>query len=193
MQKKNTRTKLLNAAFLEVYINGYHGASTANILKKSKVPKGSMYHFFNSKKGLILSVVEENIFPKMDDFFDFTQKDGENIFESFERVFKKMSAHKLIITHGCPIHRLLVEMAPLDKEFDEILKKIFTKFVTKINVLLQNAIKNKELIPFDTKATARFFITSTWGEISLPPSLSSKESFFKNSRFFLFILNSYKA
>jgi TetR/AcrR family transcriptional repressor of nem operon len=192
MPSKDTRTKLLDAAFLEVYTHGYHGAGTASILKKAAVPKGSMYHFFNSKKDLVLSVVQEYVSPKMDEFFDFTPQKDETVFQSFERIFTKMSTHELIITHGCPIHRLLVEMAPLDPEFENVLKEIFATFVNRVNTLLQTSVQKGELIAFDTETTARFFITSTWGEISLPPSLSSTESFLKNSQLFLRMLNTYK-
>ena len=192
MKHQNSRERLLNAAFLEVYKNGYHGAATASILKKSGVPKGSMYHFFTSKKGLILSVIEERIYPRMEDFFDFTSYPGETVFQSLERVFKKMSTHEFLITNGCPMHRLMVEMAPLDKEFEALLTKEFDTFIDRLSMLLQAAIDNQELKPFNIKATARFFITSTWGEISLPPSLSSKESFLHHVNCLLIVLNHYK-
>ncbi len=39
MRIRESREKLLDAAFLEVYKNGYHGASTAAILKNAGVPK----------------------------------------------------------------------------------------------------------------------------------------------------------
>ncbi len=192
MKHNDGRERLLDAAFLEVYKNGYHGAATASILKNAGVPKGSMYHFFNSKKGLILAVIKERIFPKMDAFFDFTSYPDENIFQSLERIFKKMSTHEVLIANGCPMHRLLVEMAPLDKEFETVLAKGFESFVSKLSALLTTAIDDKELEPFNTEATARFFITSIWGEISLPPSLSSKESFLLHADYLVILLKQYK-
>ena len=50
---KSSRDKLLDVTFNEVYKYGYCGAATANILKKAGVPRGSMYHHFESKKALV--------------------------------------------------------------------------------------------------------------------------------------------
>ena len=129
MKIRESREKLLDAAFMEVYKNGYHGASTASILKSAGVPKGSMYHFFNSKKDLILTATQERIFPKMDVFFDFTAHEGKNIFQTLECIFGRMSEHPFLIKNGCPLHRLMVEMAPLDNDFEDKLNKNFFKLI----------------------------------------------------------------
>lgn len=192
MKHNDSRERLLDAAFLEVYKNGYHGTGTAAILKKAGVPKGSMYHFFDSKKDLVLTVCQERIFPKMEIFFDFTRYPNEDIFQSLERIFENMSTHEFLITNGCPMHRLMVEMAPLDEAFETLLVDEFHSFTGKLSELLQSAIDKQELNSFDTQATARFIITSTWGEISLPPSLSSKGSFLHHKNNLLTLLLSHK-
>lgn len=185
-----TREKLLDAAFEEVYINGYHGASTAAILKKAHVPKGSMYHFFPSKKELILAVIQERIFPRMDVFFDFSYQQNAPIIDTIETIFKKMSEHTLLIQNGCPMHRLMVEMAPLDKDFNELLNKHFEKFTSQLNSLLLKGIEHKTFDPFNTQDLSRFIITSTWGVLSLSPSLSSKKDFEAHYSFILDLLKS---
>ncbi len=191
-QINNTREKLLDAAFLEVYVNGYHGASISSILKKANVPKGSLYHFFNSKKELILAVIDERIYPKMSNFFDFKRYKNEDIFEALERIFQKMTQNEPLLTYGCPLHRLLVEMAPLDREFDKVLIEKFNIFSKNFSNMLQTAINNKELKNFDTYKTARFFITSIWGEISMPPSISKKEYFLTHIKNLLQFIKQYQ-
>lgn len=57
----NPREKLLEVAFDEIYHNGYNGTSIDKILKKASKNKGSMYHFFKSKKELILAVLKGEI------------------------------------------------------------------------------------------------------------------------------------
>jgi len=189
---RESREKLLDAAFLEVYKNGYHGASTAAILKNAGVPKGSMYHFFNSKKGLILATIKERIFPKIDIFFDFTMDEDRDISQTMESIFAKMSEHTFLIKSGCPLHRLMVEMAPLDSEFEYILNSKFDDFVKNLSNLFNVSIEKSELKDFDTYTMARFFITSTWGEISLSPSISSKKSFLQHSRYLTVLLRCYQ-
>jgi TetR/AcrR family transcriptional repressor of nem operon len=188
----DTRAKLLDAAFAEIYANGYHGTATAAILKRAGVPKGSMYHFFDSKKVLALAVIEERIFPRMDAFFDFESDPGETLFESLERIFAKMGTHELLVTHGCPMHRLLVEMAPLDRDFEALLTKQYALFVSRLAALFQRGVDGNDVRPFDTEAMARFFITSTWGELSLPPSLSSPHRFETHTRLLLKTLDPYR-
>ena len=57
----NPREKLLTVAFDEIYQNGYSATSVDKILKKAQMNKGSMYHFFKSKKALALAVIEEKL------------------------------------------------------------------------------------------------------------------------------------
>jgi TetR/AcrR family transcriptional repressor of nem operon len=190
--ENDTRTKLLDAAFEEVYKNGYHGSATAAILKKAAVPKGSMYHFFCSKKELVLAVVKERIFPRMDRFFDFSVKGNSSAFQTIEETFKKMGEHEQLIANGCPMHRLMVEMAPLDKDFERVLNSRFEHFVNELDALLKLAVKAKEFRPFDTRAFARFMITSTWGALSLSPSLSSPENFSSHTDLLLELLEQRK-
>lgn len=169
----DTREKLLDIAFEEIYTHGYQGAATATILKHAAVTKGSMYHHFASKKALALAVIKERITPKMDAFFDFTPKNSETTFEAIQRVFGQIAKQEKLIMYGCPMHRLLVEMAPLDKDFDTLLSKQFEYFTQRLSRTLQVAIERKELKNMDCDSMARFIITTIWGEISLPPSLSS--------------------
>ena len=187
-----TREKILDTAFEEVYKRGYSGASINKILEEAGVPKGSLYHFFPSKKELVLAVIKERIIPKIDRFFDFTIHPEENTIETLERVFQKMTIHEFLIKNGCPLHKLIVEIAPLDKTFENILNDQFQKIVTDLSRLLKQGIEKEELKPFDTSSMARFLVTSTWGELSLPPSQSSVESFKKHVQHLLTILQNYK-
>lgn len=187
-KKQLTREKLLDAAFDEVYVNGYHGASTSVILKQSKTPKGSMYHFFPSKKDLVLAVIIERIFPKMDNFFDFTYIDNTSVLTILENVFIKIYKNELLIINSCPMHKLMVEMSPLDNDFNSILNKHFEEFINNLSYLLEMGIKENEFTNFNTRDMARFIITSTWGALSVSPSLSNSKEFKTHYTFILDIL-----
>ena len=69
--KQTSRDKLLDITFEEVYRYGYCGAGIANILDRTGVPKGSMYHHFKSKKEMVLPMIEERLIPKVREFLDF--------------------------------------------------------------------------------------------------------------------------
>lgn len=192
MKRDASRTKLLDATFIKVYEKGYYGTGTASILEHANVPKGSMYHYFKSKKDLMLATISERIFPKMHNFFDFTAYSEEDIFKNLKRIFDKMSSHELLIKHGCPMHRLIVEMSDADHDFEKLLVQEFDIFIDQIASLLNQEIENERMKEFDTEGMARFIITSIWGEISLPPSRSSKESFLRQTDLILITLSHYR-
>lgn len=192
MKQDNTRAKLLDATFVKVYQHGYSGTGVTSILEYANVPKGSMYHYFTSKKDLMLATIKERIAPKMHDFFDFTVYPDEDVFKSLKRIFRKMSTHELLMKHGCPLHRLIIELSHFDQDFEKLLVNEFDLFVSEISELLQEEIEHKRMQKFDTDSMARFMITSIWGEISLPPSRSSKESFLLQTDNLLITLNHYK-
>ena len=193
MQKKQpTREKLLDITFDEVYIHGYTATSVDTILKKAGIPKGSMYHHFKGKKELVLAMVEERLFPKMELFFDFEKKEGASVTDALRGTFVGMSKNKPLITYGCPLYRLMVELSPIDKTFDVLLSARVVQMQENLALLLQKGIESgefKETLP--TKDFANYILESTWGVLSLSPSLSSSKHFIRHSKFILDTLANY--
>ncbi len=193
MKKQSARQLLLDATFEEVYTYGYAATSVDRILKKASVPKGSMYHYFGSKKALVLAMVEERLFPKMDEFFHFEKHKGCTVYESFRNTFAAMSRNRPLIEHGCPLYRLMVELSPVDKDFDKLLIEKYNQMHKGITMLLKQGIDEKEFDEnLDYSAFAAFMLSSVWGILSLSPSLSSPKVFISQSRFLLDELNRYR-
>ena len=190
MKKQNTREKLLDITFQEVYINGYASTSVDTILKKAAIPKGSMYHHFKSKKELVLAMVQERLYPKMDEFFKL--KSSDTAYEALDSLFLAMSKNKLLIQYGCPMYRLMVELSPVDKDFDKLFVTKYNQLVASFKILLQKDVKRgllkKEI---DTKEFASFTIHSTWGTLSLSPTLSNSKIFLRDSNYILQLLKTY--
>ena len=190
MKKQNTRDKLLDITFEEIYINGYSSTSVDAILKRAGVPKGSMYHHFKSKKELVLAMVKERLYPKMDEFFKLNST--SSAYEALKSLFIAMSKNRMLITYGCPMYRLMVELSPVDKDFDKLFTEKYTQLVASFKILLQKDVKagliKKEL---ETKEFASFTIHSTWGVLSLSPTLSSSENFLKDADYILQLLKNY--
>ncbi len=82
----NPREKLLEVAFNEIYQNGYTATSIDKILKQASMNKGSMYHFFKSKKELGLAVVNEKINAYIEDKYSVLLKFEKN-FNIFSILF----------------------------------------------------------------------------------------------------------
>lgn len=57
----DTKETLLNAALKVFAANGYHGSSVADIAKQAKVSKALFYHYFDSKKELLIIFVKQRL------------------------------------------------------------------------------------------------------------------------------------
>ncbi|MEA1880118.1 MAG: TetR/AcrR family transcriptional regulator [Campylobacterota bacterium] len=191
MKKSTTKEKLLDIAFEEVYIHGYAATSVDTILKKANITKGSMYHHFKSKKELVMAMIEERLFPKMDTFFLFEKVEGKSVLESIRNTYAGMAKNKPLITYGCPLYRLMVELSPVDDTFDVLLTSKVTDLRQKLSNLLQVGIECGEFnATLDTQAYADFILNATWGVLSLSPNLSSSKYFIQQSKLILNELNS---
>jgi len=187
-KKKTSRDKLLDVTFHEVYMYGYCGAATATILKKAGVPRGSMYHHFESKKAMVLAMIEERLVPKVREFFDFEMKGDMSALRIIEFAIKKISKNKMLITHGCPLHRLMFEMGALDEDIAKACEDEFEHLVSSFQKVLVLGMKEGDIRETDARELAEFFIASSWGILSRTPKSSSKERFLKDTRHIMIAL-----
>ena len=174
MKEQPTREKILDAVFKLVYINGYNGTSMAMILKECSIPKGSLYHFFKSKKEMVLAVVEERIAPRMEEFYRLDVVEGEEGLETIIVAILGVSKKEVLVSYGCPLNRLNQEMAPVDRDFEVAINAIYEKLKTKIAKLLKNS-SLKEGVYVDS--LAEYIIAGVWGALSLAPEHSSKKRY----------------
>jgi TetR/AcrR family transcriptional repressor of nem operon len=192
-KKQTTKEKLLDFTLEEVYIYGYSATSVDTILKKAKVPKGSMYHHFKSKKELVLAMIKERLFIRMDSFFSYEIKEGQSVTDSFRETYLMISKNEMLVTYGCPLYRLMVELSAVDREFDVLLTSKATEMREGIKSMLLRGIETKEYSErLDVESFSGFMLNATWGILSLSPSLSSSENFLNQSRYILEILESYR-
>jgi len=193
MKKINAREKLLDVTFEEIYINGYAATSVDAILKKAGVPKGSLYHHFGSKKKLVLAMIEERLFPKMDSFFIFKKQEGLSVYESFEKILQGVAKNSMLVKNGCPMYRLMVELSPIDSDFDKLLLKKYEQMLDSLSGMLLVGIKEKEFSKeLNAKEFSKFIISSVWGVLSLSPTISSSKEFLEQTSFILKAIKIYR-
>ncbi len=173
-QEQPTREKILDAVFKLVYVNGYNGTSMAMILKECGVPKGSLYHFFKSKKEMVLAVVKGRISPRMDEFYALDEVDGENGVDTIITAMLRVTKKDVLVSYGCPLNRLNQEMSPVDADFEVEINAIYEKLTSKIERLLQNSSLKEGI---DVSSLAEYIIAGVWGSLSLSPKQSSKKRY----------------
>ena len=167
--KETTRQKLIDATYEEVYSNGYQGAALTDILNKAGVHKGSMYHYFGSKKEMALVAIKEKISER---FFERYGKILELKSGYLEAFFSGIRDTKLRdFQRGCPIANIVQEMSNLDEDFNVTMKAIYEEFRKFVKDILDKAIETGEMKECDTKKMALFITASLEGAI-----LSAKAS-----------------
>ena len=101
--------RIINAALKEFAKNGYHKASTNEIVKEAEISKGSLFNYFNNKKDLFLFLLDhvakviEQIYSEVDwnepDFFERMRQLGLVKFKIYKKFpyafnFLKALAHE---------------------------------------------------------------------------------------------------
>ncbi|WP_368031063.1 TetR/AcrR family transcriptional regulator [Arcobacter sp. s6] len=157
----NPREKLLDVAFNEIYHNGYSATSIDKILKQASMNKGSMYHFFKSKKELGLAVVNEKINSYIEDKYGVLLKYEENICDEILKLIK--NRNNFDFTCGCKLNNLMQELSPVDNDFKIALEKVYLRFENIIEEVLNKAIQKGEIKHNDSKALSMYVVASIEG------------------------------
>jgi len=181
MPKVKTRDKLLDAAYEEIYKHGYQGASIDAILKTCSVPKGSMYHHFKSKKELALAVIDERLSVKMHAMLRQSSEDNTSL-EKLFLVIDFVGNVPCLLESGCPLSKLIAEMAPLDEDFEKHLVAIRISLFNILHKVVRDGVKNKEIVVEDTSSLTIFIITSIWGNISLGKGMVTHASYLASTQ-----------
>ncbi len=190
MKKESTRDKILDVVFALVYINGYNGTSMSMILKECGIPKGSLYHCFNSKKEMVLAVLKERISPKMNEFYQLKKLDNEHEIDIIISSILRISQKDILMMYGCPLNRLNQEMSPVDKDFEFEINNIYKNMKNKIKSLLDNSTFHRNI---NTDSLSEFIIGTVWGNLSLSPKQSSKHRYLQSIGHLTSYLKSLKA
>ena len=137
----DTRAQILFAAYREIHLNGFQSASLSNILARTGVTKGALYHHFPNKTELGYAVVDEVISRRI--YLGFIQplESMDDPVEGFIR-FIEEAAETFSMTDielGCPLSVLAQEMAPIDEGFRQRLTAIYEQWHASIAEVLKRA------------------------------------------------------
>lgn len=122
-----TRHRLMEAAFGEIYANGYTAASVDKILADSGVTKGALYHHFGSKKALAQAVIDGMVRTMVVETWEAPLAEADNAIDGIQGCLTTklecMTAEQ--IACGCPLNNLAQELSSTDPEFREQIEGIY--------------------------------------------------------------------
>ena len=125
-----TRERLLQAAFGEIYEQGYTAASVDRIVERSGVTKGALYHHFGGKKELGLAVIGGTIRTMVVDSFLESLAEAENPIDGIQAC---LAAKLDCITPeqvacGCPLNNLAQELSASDDDFRNQIRNLYEEW-----------------------------------------------------------------
>ena len=132
---KDTRELLLDSAFASFYKHGYQGANISAILKEVGINKGSMYHFFKSKKALALAVIKERIERNLMAKYEAVLAKEHTL----ESLFDTLRSATETLVYGCPLNKISQEMVYIDDDFKALLSEVYVHFENVIEKILIKA------------------------------------------------------
>jgi TetR/AcrR family transcriptional repressor of nem operon len=127
----STRQRIINAAFVEFYRNGFQGGSLNHIIEAVGTTKGALFHHFASKQELGYAVVDEFIGPLLTKRWLKTALQSEDSIADLQRAFRTFVKEDIdsgAWIQGCPLNNLAQEMSPLDEGFRTRIDDLYTRW-----------------------------------------------------------------
>lgn len=139
-----TRNEILNAAFMEIFMNGFQGVSIDKIIAKTGLTKGAFFHQFPTKMDLGYALVDEVLRDLIntrwvDPLMEFDDP-VEGVISQMNKLIGKASASDLKC--GCPLNNLIQEMTSVDTRFAHKLSEVINYWIDGIEAALKRGIKS---------------------------------------------------
>lgn len=176
--RDRTRAKILDAAFGQMYKNGYQATRIDAVLKQSGLTKGAFYHHFASKHALGEAVIDEVLAGSMEQLWVRTLHDYVDPVEGIKAVLRLIPSTigQQFSQLGCPLNNLAQELSPIDEVFREKLNRIFHVWIDSVADALKRGQENGSILPgIDTRGAAIFIIAAYEGAVSMTKSEQSND------------------
>ena len=169
VRKKNpeqTRQQILGVTADLIHRHGYKGLRVDEVVEKTGLTKGALYHHFPNKQALGYAVVDELFYVMFMQRWQQLRASGEPpltiISQSFTNPDGDVCQHDLEV--GCPLTNLGLEMSYEDEGFRERINKIFEYWAQQIAELLSQGIGQGNVKKdIDPLKTGRFLVSAFQG------------------------------
>lgn len=160
------RTRIVMAAMELFWAKGFNSTSIADILSRTQLNAGSLYHVFPGKQDVLIAVLEayrDGLYENLvDPAWDGVQ-------DPIERIFALLARYRWLIletdcTYGCPIGSLALELHEADPVVRDLLAVNFTGWVGAIIRCLEDA-GDRLPADLDKRALGEFVLTTMEGGV----------------------------
>ncbi len=143
---EDKRNMIIENSLLEFSSKGYQDANTDNIIKACNISKGSLFHYFGSKKNLYLYLISHSL-----TIFDAAAKANTQTGDSFYEIIFIGLDSKLRLYQSNPLEIALLTLAAKEQsaevydEKNQLLRKAFEKTQTEALSTLRYAFSQLQL------------------------------------------------
>lgn len=173
---------ILIAAIELFYEKGYRKTATSEIAKRADVAEGTIFHYYKTKKHLLLAL--PGILRKIsiiEDFFDDFNVILNDDYENFEEFLKKLIRNvERIISETEPILKVIIQEMPFEPELRAKILNIDPS-LKRLIVIIEKFKAKGELIDVPSESIVNLIISSIFGYFLLNyvalPELKSDEQY----------------
>jgi len=168
-----TRGRLLDAGFAEIYRHGFQAAALDTIVERAKVTKGALYHHFPGKHALGYAVLDEVIGRFTDVRWIDPVADAADPLTAI--VASMRAAFESDYENGCPLNNLAQEMSAVDEGFHARIAALYRRWESALASALAAGQQRGVVRPdIDVHAAAAFVVISIEGAYSLAKGRQSR-------------------
>lgn len=166
----DAKDKILSAAHSLIEQRGYSALGVAEICSTAGVPKGSFYHFFESKEILALAVIDEHWAAERREWEAVLSGDTEPL-QQLQRLFEATEARQLAgqkscgAVVGCMFGNLSLEMSNQAEAVRKRLQEIFEEQVELVAAAIGRAQDRGEVEVDDIRGAARSVVAQLEGQV----------------------------
>jgi TetR/AcrR family transcriptional repressor of nem operon len=166
MTTQTAREKIILAAMELFWLKGYNSTSIADLLSRTQLNSGSLYHVFPSKQDVLIGVLEfyRDGIEEM-----LLEPAWGQVDDPLEKIFALLNGYRAMIAesdcaYGCPIGSLALELHEPDPRVRELLAANFENWTAAVQRCLDGAGKR---LPANTDkhALAQFVLTAMEGGV----------------------------
>ncbi|EPD67095.1 MULTISPECIES: TetR/AcrR family transcriptional regulator [unclassified Streptomyces] len=166
----DAKEKILAAARSLIEARGYSALGVAEICTAAGVPKGSFYHFFDSKESLALAVVDEHWAAQKRDWTRVLEGDAAPL-DRLRQLFEQTEAAQHTAQQGCGtvsgclFGNLTLELSNQTEAVRARLQEIFEAQIDMVESVVAEARERGDATVTDTREAARAVVAQLEGQV----------------------------
>lgn len=181
----DTQQRIIKVAKALFHNRSYADVGIKEICDKAQIQKGSFYHFFPSKRDLVVTVIDEFAYDWAHGFvaeaFDPKLDPMERIDYMIDAAYFWQKAAKNIEGHmpGCLFGNLALEVSTQDDVLRAKLTAVFVTAKDRFKSTLDEAVAKKDILPLDTERTAEAMLAYLEGMILIAKANNDPETIYR--------------